>query len=137
MKPFLRPRYAGMFLSLLLFVSLIVFIAVLKNIDALSEGMGCANKIIQKLNSKEEKYTVYQFNRLCGATAPDTLQMSIQPFGSSFDNEKYQSFLVLDSRARVVGVWRGPRDFSVKLESVTEMYRNEPKSREIGIQYIQ
>lgn len=137
MKPLLRSRYAGVFLSLLLFGSLIVFIFVLESVENFSETMGCSNKIIQKLDSKEEKYTVYQFNRLCSATAPDTLQMSIQPFGSSLNNEKYPPFLVLDSRARVVGVWSGPQDFNVKFESATEIYRNEPKSKEVSIQYIQ
>jgi len=136
MKPFLRSRHAGVFLSLLLFGVLIIFMYVLnKSVDDMSGAMGCTNKVIQKLDSQEEKYSVFKFERLCGATAPDTLQMSVQPFGLPFDNEKYPSFLVLDRRADALGGWHGPKHFSVQFDSVAKIYHKEPRSIDVDIQY--
>ena len=120
---------------LLLLILVILGIWLSNKIDGFAGAMGCTDQIIQRIDSLDGALSVFKFSRKCGATAPDSLQWNIQPFGSNFDNKKYPAFLVLESQAKATLAWRNQRSLIVKLGAVSKNYRSETESGGVVILY--
>lgn len=131
------PRHiaiAGVVLLLLLLGAWCVWFA--GKVGGFADAMGCTDRLVQRFDSPDGAFSAFMFARKCGATAPDTLQMNVQPFGSGLDSQRHPAFLVLDSKAEVSAEWREKRSLTVKLAVVSKTYRSESESAGVQIVYV-
>ena len=135
MREELRPRRTTLIAGILLLFALIVG-GTWGLIAGFSDAMGCKDQLVRRIDSPDTALSVIKFIRRCGATAPDTLQVNIQPIGSDLDSGRYPSFLILDSLAGVEPIWEGQRLLTVKLDTVATTYRSEPESLGVHISYL-
>lgn len=135
MKAASKPRLVAVAAGiLLLFILAGIGIWMGNKVGGFTNAMGCTDQVSQRIDSPDDALSVFKFIRKCGATAPDSFQWNVQPFGSNLDSEKYPAFLVLDSKAKATLEWRDQRALTVKLVAVTKTYRNESES--VGVRII-
>lgn len=119
-----------------LLLGLIALVFWLHKIVSFAEAMGCSDQLVQRIDSPDGRFSAIKFNRACGATAPDSMQVNIQPFGTELDAEHYPPFLVLNSHANAVAIWTERGTLIVTLNNVTNEYRKAHESEGIFIRYV-
>jgi len=136
MKIASKSKLAAVILGALLLLIVAAWVIWFGNkVGGFADAMGCANQLVRQVNSPDGTFSAFTFVRKCGATAPDTLQLNIQPSGSEFDSAKYPAFAVFDSKAETLLKWRDGRHLVVKLAGVSRTYRNEGWVGDIQIIY--
>lgn len=106
-----------------------------QNANSFSDSMGCSDHILSITLSPDASTSLIQFQRQCGATAPDTLQINLQPTEAQFDPKSYPPFLVMDIPNRIEAAWKANDLVEIKTDSVARKYRNETKSLGVRIEY--
>lgn len=123
-------------LSAILLIGVVITGGVwLQKVVGFADSMGCVSELIQQSDSPDRAFSVFKYKHKCGATAPDTLQVSIQPFGTKFDVDKFPPFLVLDHRANAFLKWDKQKSLTVRLGNVRRTYRSDNDSIGVHINY--
>lgn len=101
----------GLF-SMLIVVAVAVWL-VTRHVDEFANAMGCTDTLTGKFDSPDKRNAALVFRRQCGATAPDSTQVSVQPVGTSLNTEKYKAVIVVDGAPALRISWDSPADLVV------------------------
>lgn len=98
-------------------------------------AMGCVDKVINKEASPDGRYASFIFKRECGATAPDSVQINVQPADRPFDSDEYKPFFVIDGAPSISVRWADKVRLTVVANTTRRIYRQEDKVGGVRIQY--
>jgi hypothetical protein len=107
-----------------------------KHVDQFATAIGCADTLLSKVDSPDGRYAALIFRRECGATAPDSTQVSVQPVGTSLNPEKYNPVIVVDTTPALTVRWDSANELVVAGITSQRIYRQQSVSADgINIKY--
>jgi len=119
----------------LVVVAILVVVFVTKRANEFATAMGCAGSVLSATPSPDGKAVAYVFYRACGATAPDSTQVNIQPIGTPYDSEKYKVFVVVGGAPVLTLRWESANRLAVSGIASERIYRQESSVGNVEIEY--
>lgn len=104
-------------------------------VNGFATAVGCDDSVIIVVESPDKRSVAYIFRRACGATASDSIQANVQPNGTPLDSGIYLPFFVADDTATLRIEWRTSLQLVVHSLTSERIYRRDPVSQGIGIEY--
>jgi len=115
---------------------LIVALSILVGVKAIEGFADCSDTLLNSIESPDRGRKAFVYERGCNATAPDTVQINIQPGGTSFDGQKYPGFFIAERAPGIRLQWNGPDSLVVRAEaSALKVYRQENRVGDLQITY--
>jgi ABC-type uncharacterized transport system auxiliary subunit len=101
----------------------------------------CSNKAPAEHFSPDGKWKYVSFDRNCGATTRDNLQISILRASESLSNKSGNTFIADDNHgaARFVAQaeWVSPMELKITYSAKARIFKKESKVQIIAIKYVE
>lgn len=127
-------------MTVLLIVAVLVFAViwlVSKQINNFATAVGCADSLVSSLDAPDGRHVAFVFRRECGATAPDSTQVNVQPADTQLSGEKYKAAVVVDGTIPLKLKWESASQLVVIGITSQRVYRQERVADDgIRIEYI-
>jgi len=100
----------------------------------------CDNDIIKNLPSKDNAYKAIVFNRSCGATTSDSVQVSIKRFNDELSDSENGSIFIMDENniidAKAINpIWQTDNILLIKYPKTARIYKKVQSFKGINIDY--
>ena len=115
------------YISVLLLVGVLVAAIWLQSrqVNEFATAMGCTDSLVSRLDAPDGRHVAFVFRRECGATAPDSTQVNVQPAGTTLNGKDYKAAVVVDGAVPLNLRWDSANQLVVIGITSQRLYRQE------------